>query len=75
MDGRRTHGGDAAKMSDKSGAEAKRAAEIFTLHEASITTRTDRLFAILLPCEWLASIAVALRLSPYTWEGALRRVH
>ncbi|QEH36380.1 Signal transduction histidine-protein kinase BarA [Aquisphaera giovannonii] len=37
--------------------------------------RSDRLFAALLMYQWLAAIAAALWLSPYTWFGDVSRIH
>jgi len=37
--------------------------------------RTDRLFAVLMPAQWLFGIALALWLSPWSWNAAERSVH
>jgi two-component system, sensor histidine kinase and response regulator len=37
--------------------------------------RADRLFAVLMPAQWLFGIALALWLSPWAWNGAVRTVH
>ena len=52
-----------------------RADELFRAHQENIFKQTDRMFAVLLPVQWLASIAVALWLSPRTWFGAYSQVH
>src|SRR5687767_2694083 len=52
-----------------------RAAELFAEHEASIFRRTDRLFAVLMAVQWVAGIAAALWLTPYTWSGEASRFH
>src|SRR5579863_3916059 len=54
---------------------ASRTEELFRDHEASIHRRTDRMFAILMGCQWLAGIAVALWVSPLTWVGRMSTVH
>jgi signal transduction histidine kinase/DNA-binding response OmpR family regulator len=43
--------------------------------EAAVARRTDRMFVRLLAFQWLAGVAVALWVSPYTWEGARSQTH
>ena len=52
-----------------------RAAELYAerLHAGHV--RVDRLFAALLPIQWLAAVAFALWLSPYTWAGEVASIH
>ena len=52
-----------------------RAAELYAerLHAGHV--RVDRLFAALLPIQWLAAVAFALWLSPYTWAGEAAAIH
>jgi len=44
-------------------------------HELALWKQTDRMFAVLLMVQWLAAVAMALWLSPTTWEGLDRRIH
>lgn len=37
--------------------------------------RTDRIFAWLMPMQWIGGIVAALCISPWTWNGAVREVH
>lgn len=37
--------------------------------------RTDRLFAILMPLQWLGGIVAALVLTPLSWDGTESRIH
>ncbi len=37
--------------------------------------KTDRLFAVLLPLQWLLSVALALWVSPQVWDGMVSRLH
>ncbi len=54
---------------------AARSEELFRDHERAIYRRTDRMFAILMGCQWLAGIALALWVSPLTWVGRMSAVH
>src|SRR4051794_16461059 len=54
---------------------AQRSFALATQHQLNIWQRTDRLFVGLLIFEWLAGIAVALVLSPKTWEGSVSSIH
>ena len=53
----------------------QRAAELFRQHQRQIFETTDRMFAVLMVIQWLASIAAAYWISPYTWSGPESRVH
>lgn len=69
---------DAEIVSDDSrrvNTEALRTAELFRDHQQSIYRRTDRIFSILMPLQWLAGIAIALWVSPLTWSGTASRLH
>lgn len=44
-------------------------------HQQQIYRRTDRMFAVLMPLQWLAAVAGAFWLSPRTWDGAHSSVH
>jgi signal transduction histidine kinase len=56
-------------------AELCRAAELFREHQQRIYRRTDRVFAILMPLQWLAAIGTALWISPVTWLGTASSMH
>ncbi len=55
--------------------ENLRAAEFFQEQQLAVYKKTDRIFAILLPIQWLAAIAAAYFLSPLTWNGAQSSIH
>ena len=63
----------AADVSDRS--IQARAATLFAENEHELHRRTDRLFAALMLVQWVASIAFAIWVSPYTWEGPVSRTH
>ena len=44
-------------------------------HGRKIHERTDRMFVGLLAVQWVAAVVVALWLTPWTWDGALSRIH
>ena len=44
-------------------------------HAYSIHRRIDRIFAVLMPLQWLAGIAAALLITPQTWIGAAGQLH
>ena len=56
-------------------ASAARADELFEQHQNEIYRNTDKLFARLMICQWLAGIVIALVVSPYTWSGQSSQVH
>ena len=51
------------------------ASTLFQKHQLAIYKRTDRVFAILMPVQWLAGILAAFFVSPRTWYGIESRVH
>ncbi|MCS7269753.1 MAG: response regulator [Gemmataceae bacterium] len=53
----------------------QRTEELVAQELVRIRQRTDRLFAGLLVCQWLAAIAVAIWISPRAWAGVESRVH
>ncbi|MGE3805354.1 MAG: response regulator, partial [Gemmataceae bacterium] len=53
----------------------KRADELYAEQRNRLCRRTDRLFALLMLVQYLAAIAAALWLTPYTWIGAARQWH
>ena len=49
-----------------------------TVHEELLQRdlrRTDRLFSVLMPSQWMFGIVLSLCLSPWAWNGAERTVH
>lgn len=52
-----------------------RAQDLFTDHQQRIYTQTDRIFAILMLCQWVAGIVAAWWISPRTWEGTHSQIH
>ena len=54
---------------------ARRAAQLFHDQVAAGYRGVDRLFAVLLPVQWMAAIVVALVVSPWTWAGEASGVH
>jgi two-component system, sensor histidine kinase and response regulator len=52
-----------------------RAAVLFHENEHELHRRTDRLFAALMLVQWVAGIAFAVWVSPYTWDGPISRTH
>ncbi len=65
----------AASTSDSQRLRDVRADELYAERLAAGYRRVDHLFAVLLPLEWLAAVACALWLSPYTWAGASASIH
>jgi len=53
----------------------QRAAQLFREHQQRIFRRTDRLFAYLMPLQWLAAVATAYWISPLTWTGTTGHTH
>jgi signal transduction histidine kinase/CheY-like chemotaxis protein len=53
----------------------ERARRIFAEELLKIRRGTDRVFAALLSLQWVAAVATALWVSPYTWSGAESRLH
>ena len=54
---------------------ARHAEYLFEDHRKSIFRRTDRLFAAMMPIQWLAAIAAAYWITPRTWAGQYSQVH
>src|SRR6266567_8920046 len=52
-----------------------RANELFIEHQQEIFKRTDRMFLVLMPIQWLAGIAVAYWISPKAWAGQTSHTH
>jgi PAS domain S-box-containing protein len=55
--------------------EQTRAAEFFREHKKAVYKRTDKIFAVLLPIQWLAGIIAAYLLTPMTWNGVESNIH
>ncbi len=53
----------------------RRTEELFDHHQTSIFEHTDRLFAGLMACQWVAGIIAAYVISPKTWSGSYSQVH
>jgi len=49
--------------------------DLFRKHASDIHRRTDRMFACLMPIQWLGGILAAWIISPRTWNGAASSVH
>lgn len=49
--------------------------ELFGQYKRQIFERTDRMFAILMPLQWMAAVGGALWLSPLTWSGTNASLH
>ncbi len=54
---------------------AERTAKLFAESRVRSMARIDRLFAGLLLAEWAFGIAIALVVSPYSWEGKVQTIH
>ena len=52
-----------------------RVRELADGYRLAIHSRTDRMFAVLLVCQWLAMIVLAVWVTPLTWVGAESRPH
>jgi two-component system sensor histidine kinase/response regulator len=44
-------------------------------HRDRIFVQTSRMFAILMPVQWVAAVAASLWISPLTWSGASSSIH
>jgi signal transduction histidine kinase len=55
--------------------EDARTVELFDEIQQRKCARTDRLFAGLMTIQWLAAVAIALWVSPRTWNGAASEIH
>jgi two-component system sensor histidine kinase/response regulator len=53
----------------------QRADVLFHEHQQQIYRHTDRMFAVLMVIQWVASIAAALWISPRTWSGSSSQLH
>ena len=52
-----------------------RAVVLRSQYDLVLWKQTDRMFAVLLIVQWLAAVAMAVWLSPTTWEGLDHRIH
>ena len=54
---------------------SRRAEELFQKQQREIYLHTDQLFAKLMFWQWLATIVMALVISPQTWAGQTSAIH
>src|SRR5712692_3707559 len=54
---------------------ARRSDELFAQQQDEIYRSTDQLFARLMIVQWVAAIAMAVVISPYTWAGQSSAIH
>jgi two-component system sensor histidine kinase/response regulator len=52
-----------------------RVEQLFTEKQQRVYRETDRMFAVLMFCQWIFGVAVTLYSSPLTWSGTLSTVH
>src|SRR5579859_1071359 len=52
-----------------------RADEIFQDQQVALWAKTDRMFAILMPVQWVVGILFAVIVSPRQWSGTMSQVH
>jgi signal transduction histidine kinase/FixJ family two-component response regulator len=55
--------------------DTRRARELMAEHQRGIHTQTSHLFSILMLVQWIAGVAAAIWISPYTWAGPVSTVH
>jgi two-component system, sensor histidine kinase and response regulator len=54
---------------------AARADMLLVEQQRQLYTRVDRLFAVLMAAQWIAAMAAAYWLTPYTWSGSTLTIH
>lgn len=54
---------------------SERSKQLVSEHKQRIYRQTSRLFTILMPIQWIASIVAALWISPRTWSGTVSHTH
>src|ERR1700736_6226474 len=54
---------------------ARRSDDLFEQQQQEIYRNTDQLFARLMIFQWIAAVAMALLISPYTWVGQSSAIH
>jgi two-component system, sensor histidine kinase and response regulator len=64
-----------AALSASPEATSDRAEELFQQHQRQIFRQTDQLFARLMLFQWVASIIIAVLVSPRTWDGGASQIH
>ncbi len=64
-----------ATTTETPGSAELRADELYADRLAAGYRRVDRIFAALLPIQWLAAIVFAVWISPYTWAGEAASIH
>ena len=65
----------ATRTESMSEREWQTAQKLFHEHRQAIYKRTDRMFVVLMPLQWVAAIALALWLTPRTWSGSSSYIH
>ena len=55
--------------------EAERTEQLYQEQLSAQRVRLDRMFAVLMLCQWAFALAIALIYSPYGWEGKQRVIH
>jgi PAS domain S-box-containing protein len=63
------------KTSSVGDSTSVRTLELFKQQQQSIALHSDRLFARLMLCQWIASVLLALWLAPKTWSGLDSQIH
>jgi two-component system, NtrC family, sensor histidine kinase HydH len=53
----------------------ERARELFLAERRAAMSQADRVFLYLMLAQWAFGIAIALTVSPYSWEGKVQSVH
>jgi PAS domain S-box-containing protein len=59
----------------RDGGQRARADQLMEEQRQALFRRTDRMFALLMVVQWVAGIAAAVWISPYTWTGTLHYTH
>ena len=66
---------EVARSNESGRVIALRTTELLDSAEQQICERTDKMFAMLLICQWLGGIAAALWISPRAWSGQISWIH
>lgn len=53
----------------------ERSDKLLAIQQEALWAQTDRMFAKLLPAQWIVAILFAVIVSPRRWEGAMSQVH
>jgi two-component system sensor histidine kinase/response regulator len=57
------------------GQSSLRVGELMVEHQNLVYSQTSRLFAVLMPIQWIAGIAAAVWISPRAWSGTSSSIH